>query len=68
MDSVGGDVTYYNTVIDEGESIYMKISYIRIKQLEQMNMEDVLQVVQESTCIKSFDQLLEKLKQKKKAN
>lgn len=61
-------MTYYNTVIDEGESIYMKISYIRIKQLEQMNMEDVLQVVQESTCIKSFDQLLEKLKQKKKAN
>ena len=61
-------MTYYNTVIDEGESIYMKISYIRIKQLEQMNMEEVLQVVQESTCIKSFDQLLEKLKQKKKAN
>ena len=46
----------------------MQIDYTHLDELKQMNMEDVLQVVQESTCIKSFDQLLEKLKQKKKAN
>lgn len=46
----------------------MQIDYTHLDELKQMNMEEVLQVVQESTCIKSFDQLLEKLKQKKKAN